>query len=90
VCLLTTQVHFLGFVVSSNGISADLEKVSVIEEWPEPKTIREVRSFHRLATFYRRFIKGFNIVMVPITDCLKNSEFAWFNTAAKAFVVIKA
>ena len=74
---LITQVHFLDFVVSSNGVSAYLEKVRAIEEWPAPKTIREVRSFHGLATFYRRFIKGFNTVMAPITDCLKKGEFTW-------------
>ena len=36
---LTIEVHFLGFVVSTNGVSADPEKIKAIEEWPEPKTI---------------------------------------------------
>ena len=40
------------FVVSSNGVSADPKKVRAIEEWPEPKTIREMRSFYELAIFY--------------------------------------
>ena len=49
---LATQVHFLGSVISSNGASADLEKVRDIDKWLEPKTVREVRSFCRFATFY--------------------------------------
>ena len=54
------------------------------------KDIHEVRSFHRLVTFYQRFIKRFNTVMALITDCLKKCEFAWSNVAAKEFVEIKA
>jgi len=52
--------------------------------------MHELRSFHELTTFYRRFIKGFNTVITPIMDCLKKGEFAWSNAAAKVFVEIKA
>jgi hypothetical protein len=45
----TDQVVFLGFVVSSTGVSADLAKIQAIVSWPEPKSIHDVRSFHGLA-----------------------------------------
>ena len=47
---LSTQVQFLRFVVSADGVSADPEKIRAIKEWLEPKTIRDVRSFHGLAS----------------------------------------
>lgn len=47
----TSQVIFLGFVVSVNGMSADHDEVKARVEWQEPKDIHEVRSFYGLATF---------------------------------------
>jgi len=50
---MTDRVVFLGFVVSAQGVFVDPQKIQAIVEWPESKNIREVRSFHGLAIFYR-------------------------------------
>ena len=83
------HVLFLGFIVFEHGISADPEKIRVIIEWPEQKSITETRSCHGLASFYRRFIRGFSTIMDPIIECLKNKECQWSNAASQSFREIK-
>ena len=51
------KVVFLGYVVSAKRIKVDEEKVKAIKEWPTPKSITEVRSFHSLASFIVDFSK---------------------------------
>ena len=75
--------------MSEHGISADLEKVRVIREWLELKSVTETYSFHGLASFYMRFIRGFSTIMAPIIKCLKNGEFQWSNVASQTLREIK-
>ena len=85
----TDKLVFLGFIVSFEGVSIDPQKVQAIVDWPEPKNIHEIQSFHGLASFYRWFIKGFSTIMSPITDCMKQGEFIWTKAATKAFNEVK-
>uniref|UniRef100_A0A2N9FBE6 RNA-directed DNA polymerase n=1 Tax=Fagus sylvatica TaxID=28930 RepID=A0A2N9FBE6_FAGSY len=86
----TDKLVFLGFVVSKRGIEVDEEKVKAIQEWPTPTTISQVRSFHGLASFYRRFVRDFSSLASPLTEVIKkNVPFKWGKEQEKAFNLIK-
>ncbi|XP_074288573.1 uncharacterized protein LOC141613727 [Silene latifolia] len=86
---LASEIKFLGYIISGRGISVDQDKIDAIKSWPIPKSITEVRDFHGLASFYRRFIKNFNVVAAPITKCIKKGEYKWTENAQQAFSLIK-
>jgi hypothetical protein len=86
----TDKLVFLGFVVSKRGIEVDEEKVKAIQEWPMPTTISQVRSFHGLASFYRRFVRDFSSLAAPLTEVIKkNVPFKWGKEQEKTFNLIK-
>ena len=80
----------LGHVVSAKGIEVDKAKVDTIKNLPYPTNVREIRSFLGHAGFYRRFIKDFSKITLPLCKLLQQDVTFDFDTdCKKAFDLIK-
>ena len=68
----------------------DPEKLKVIEEWPVPKNIHELRSFLGMCSYYRRFIAKFAVIAGPLHDLTKKKvKFQWTLKEHNAFMKLK-
>jgi hypothetical protein len=47
-----SQVEFLGYIISGEGLSMDPKKIQTIMEWRKPKIVRDVQCFLGFANFY--------------------------------------
>jgi len=85
------SVVFLGFIANKNGVHVDPEKIKVIQEWPTLQNVRDVRSFHGLASFYRRFVPNFSSLASPLNELVKkDTPFCWTEKQDQAFKRLKA
>jgi hypothetical protein len=88
---MKTELIYLGFVISADKLRMDPDKVEVVKNWPSPKSIFEVRSFHGLASFYQNFIKNFSAISALMMDTMKkrHKSFHWMEEAEKRFNLLK-
>eukprot|EP00873_Tetraselmis_striata_P020105 jgi/Tetstr1/440369/TSEL_028704.t1 len=85
-----TSVEFLGHIVEAGQIKMDPRKVEAVQQWPVPKTVKDVRGFLGLAGYYRKFIHNFAAIAAPLHDLTKNQpEFVWTPRADAAFRALK-
>ena len=84
-------VEYLGFILSKEGLKMDPSKVQTIQDWPEPRKIKDIQSFLGFANFYRRFISDYSNIVVPLTRLTRKGTPWNFNDAArKAFESLKS
>ena len=88
--LFKTSVDFLGHVVSADGISCDPKKISAVQNWAAPSSVKEVRSFVGFASYYRKFIPGFATVAGPLHALMGKVKFEWSNACQEAFDKLKS
>ncbi|KAI2647035.1 Transposon Tf2-6 polyprotein [Labeo rohita] len=91
-CVFHAQsVPFLGYIVSSEGIRMDSDKVKAVVEWPTPDSRKALQRFLGFANFYRHFIHNFNQLAAPLTALTSTrTTFRWCNAANVAFTNLKS
>jgi hypothetical protein len=67
------HIHYLGHIISEEGIVVDPTEIKSIEEWKTPINVAKVRSFMGLERYYRSFIEIFSNIVHPITSLQKKS-----------------
>ena len=70
------QVKYLGHILSSEGIRQDPVKVQAIKSCDVPKTLKDLRAFMGLASYYRKFTKDFATIAAPLTDLTRGFAVA--------------
>ena len=84
------KVEYLGHMVLVEGISMDPKKIKVIKGWKTLSGVHEVRSFHSLAKFYRRFILNCYELVALLTELLKKSKrFKWMEKCQASFDLLE-
>src|SRR6266481_1690824 len=56
--------EYLGSMLSPEGLTMASNKVQIIQDWPEPRKVKDIQSFLGFANFYRRFIHEYSRIAV--------------------------
>ena len=84
------QVEYLGHLVSHRGVQPVASKIAAIAQWPNPRSVRALRSFLGLAGFYRRFIRGYATIAAPLVKATTVEPLHWTPATQTAFDTLKA
>ena len=84
------KIHYLGHIISKDGIVVDPEKIESIRKWSSLKKMKKVKSFMDLVGYYKRFIVGFLKIAHPISSLQrKGVKFHWTEEYEKSFQELK-
>jgi len=84
------HVIFQGFKINQHGVHVDQEKVVAIKDWPHPKNVSELRSFHGFSSLYRTFVPNFSTIAALLNELVKKGVvYKWGKDKEKNFETLK-
>ena len=86
----TKEVHFLGFIVMSEELRMNSEKIQSVTEWLTLTNVKKVQFFLEFINFYCKFIEKYSKITTPLTELMKkDTRFEWSLEAQKIFEELK-
>lgn len=85
---LMTSLDYLGSDISAEGVKPGRKKIEAVLAMPNPTNVREIRQFLGLAGYFRKFIKGYAMIVAPLT-MLTRKETKWMWGCAQERAVAK-
>lgn len=79
----------MGYYIDEKRVSTNPKKLEIVEEWPIPANVKQLKGFLALTRYYRRFVRKYEIIGKPLTNLLKKDAFAWSPQAQEAFDKLK-
>lgn len=70
---LCAEIEYLGYSITESGIRPTDKGIKAVQNFPESKSTKEVQSFIGLASYFKKFIKGFAILAQPLYNLLKKN-----------------
>ncbi|XP_026428616.1 uncharacterized protein LOC113324491 [Papaver somniferum] len=88
-CFGQQELKYLGHIITAEGVKADPVKISAMHNWLLPHTLKDLRGFLGLTSYYKKFVKNYGLISRPITDLLNKNAFLWSPAATSAFQQLK-
>ena len=84
------DLHYLGHLLTTDGVKPQLEKVKAISEMKPPKNQKGFREFLGMVGYYRKFISRFADAARPMTKLTrKDYKFEWSDDCQTGFEYLK-
>ena len=84
------RIEFLGVILENGQVQMDPAKIKGVAEWPQPKTVKDVRAFLGFTGFYRYFVEDYSRIARPLIQLTKkNEKFHWGDNQKAAFEILK-
>ena len=85
-----SEIHYLGHLISPEGISPLPNKLDSIKHMPVPNSMKEIKQFLGLTGYYRKFVPRFADISRPLTTLTKkDAKFKWTPACQKSFELLK-
>ena len=85
-----SEIHYLGHLISPEGISPLPNKLDSIRHMPVPNSAKEIKQFLGLTGYYRKFVPRFADISRPLTTLTKKDmKFEWTSACQKSFELLK-